>query len=112
MEEGRRILAELQQSDWVDQLLDYDTVISGLASGHGPLALARDRPAVGGWRLSEHDSQLLAKLTAVARAPYEAAPWPEPPGVELERLVSDFDRTTGRRLGLQLRWDNLSLIHI
>ena len=78
----------------------------GLASGHGPIVIARHRPDVGGMRLSERDGRLLAELTALARAPYETTPWPEPPAIELGRLVSDFDRTTGRRLELQLRWEN------
>jgi hypothetical protein len=81
--------------------------MSGLASGYGALALASRPAAVGGFlRFSKRDSRLLAELTAIARGPYEAVPWPEPPDVQLDRLVADFSRTTGRRLELQLRWEN------
>ena len=108
MDEAQRIREELRHSEWVDQDLDYETVMAELAGPQGALAISptRRRFTSGLVVWSDRDGQLLRELTALARAPYVAMPWPEAPCVELERLASDFDRTTGRRMTLELRWEN------
>jgi hypothetical protein len=108
VDEGRRHLSELQTSDWVDDEVDYDELMAGLATGRSAVSLiARDRhrPSFG-VRTSARDHELIAELTALARAPYLAASWPAPPEVALDALESDFARTTGRTLQLALRWEN------
>lgn len=108
VDKGQRIWEELRQSEWVDGNLDYETVMAELAGPHGAFAISRAHRlvAVGAVFWSERDAQLLNELTAIARAPYLAMPWPEAPSVELERLAADFHRTTGRLTTLKLRWEN------
>lgn len=110
MDEAQRIWEELRRSDWVDKELDYEAVIAALADhphgGAWEISRKHRYSARGFLRLSGDDQQLLRELTAIARAPCLAMPWPETPTVELERLVADFERTTGRQIILQLRWDN------
>ena len=101
MDDGRSLLAELQQSDWVDGDLDYDTVMAGLAAGRPAAAMvARDRHRASFMvQMSVRESELLAQLTAQARAPYVSASWPDPPEVDLAalrgRLLADDRETTG-----------------
>jgi hypothetical protein len=112
MDDARPLLAELQRSNWVENGLDYDDVMAHIAAGQ-PAALVVSRvsrhQAVGGIRaseISERDRQLLAELTAIARAPYVSARSPSPPDVGLARLEADFLATTGRSLRLELHWEN------
>ena len=68
--------------------------------------VARDRHKAQSFvRFSPGDAELLKELTAIARAPYLAMDWPDPPNVDPSRIVADFERTTGKRLVLKWRWD-------
>jgi hypothetical protein len=49
------------------------------------------------------DEELIDRLQALARAPYEAMPWPDPPNVDLWRLAADYERTTGHHV--EFSWD-------
>lgn len=107
MERAEAILAVLQHRDWVDPTVNLDAVIAGLAEGRPAISLlARDRHSAQFFvRFSPGDAELLEELAAIARAPYLAMDWPDPPSVDLSRIVSDFERTTGRRLLLEWRWE-------
>ena len=98
---------ELKSRDWVDPSVDYDTVMERLAAGRPTVSLiARDRHhASFGVRFSPGDAELLKELAAIARAPYLAMAWPNPPNVDLGRIIVDFERTTGRHLELKCRWE-------
>jgi len=61
--------------------------VGGRDAGPGPLHTQVVRIPAEGHRLVE-------ELRRIARAPYLAMPWPEPPNVDLSRLVADFERTT------------------
>ena len=82
-------------------------MMAGLAEGQSPVSLiARDRhQASFGVRFSPGDAELLKELTAIARAPYLAMAWPDPPNVDLSRVIMDFERTTGRSLVFEWRWE-------
>jgi hypothetical protein len=101
------ILAELRRSEWVDPDVGFDAMMAGLAQGQSAVSLiARDRRQASFFvRFSPGDAELLKELTAIARAPYLAMAWPDPPNVDLSRIIMDFERTTGRSLVLEWRWE-------
>jgi hypothetical protein len=111
-QEARGIWAELQQRDWVNPDLDLDWIMEKLAHNwdHWEL-LARDRDtdtSPVGVRLitgPRPDQDLVERLRDLARAPYEAMPWPDPPNVDLGRLVDDYERTTGHHLEFTWEWE-------
>jgi hypothetical protein len=111
-EEARRIWAELQQRDWVNPDLAFDEVMERLAHDWEPWELlARDRDTdisplhVRLFRGPRSDEELVDRLRALARAPYEAMPWPDPPNVDLGRLAADYERTTGHRVDFSWEWE-------
>lgn len=111
-EEARRIWAELKQRDWVNSDLGLDDVMEKLAHNWEPWELlARDRNTdnspfqarlISGPR---PDQDLIERLRALARAPYEAMPWPDPPNVDLGRLAADYEHTTGHHLEFSWEWE-------
>jgi hypothetical protein len=107
MERGRSILAKLKQRPWVDPEVDFDTVMAGLAEGQPAARLiARARhDATFGVIFAPGDAALLDELIEIARAPYRAVAWPDPPDVQVSRIIADFERTTGRTLALAWRWE-------
>lgn len=107
MERGQAILAELGRREWVDPDVGLGAVMAGLAEGQSAVSLiARDRQ-LGSFfvTFSSGDAELLKELTAIARVPYQAMAWPDPPNVDLRRIIMDFQRTTGRSLVLEWRWE-------
>jgi hypothetical protein len=107
MTDGRQILAELQASGLADTDLDYDEVMAELAAGRSAMTvIGRQRHQSSLFvRFKPGERQLVDDLTAIARAPFVALPWPTPPPVAFDRLSADLERTTGRRLQLALRWE-------
>jgi hypothetical protein len=49
------------------------------------------------------DESLVERSRALARAPYDEMPWPDPPDIGLERLAADYQRTTGHHL--EFTWE-------
>jgi hypothetical protein len=85
-----------------------------LANNWEPWAfLARDGNAtmdsspVQAWivRSPRPDQELIDRLRELARAPYEAMPWPEAPNVDLGRLAADYFRMIGRRVEFSWVWE-------
>jgi hypothetical protein len=107
VERAQAILAELQRRQWVDPAVGCDAVMAGLAEGRSAVSLlARDRHQASFLvRFSPGDAELVRELTAIARGPYLAMVWPDPPNVDLSRIVVDFERTAGMRLVLEWRWE-------
>ena len=111
-EEAHGIWTQLQQRDWVDPDLDLGWIMEKLAQDWEPWSvLARDRSSDTGpvqARLStgpRPDQVLVDRLRTLARAPYEATPWPDPPNVDLGRLADDYERTTGHHLEFTWEWE-------
>jgi hypothetical protein len=109
-EEARRIWAELRQRDWVNPDLDLDEVMEKLAHNWEPWELlAREHDTDHGpiqvrvIRGPRPDQELIDRLRALARAPYEAMPWPDHPNIDLARLAADYERTTGHYL--EFAWE-------
>jgi hypothetical protein len=105
--DGRRILEELQVRGIASLDLDYEVVMAELAAGSSAMSVISPlrHQASFGYRFKPGEKQLMDDLTAIARAPLLALPWPDLPAVPLERLSADLERTTGRVLQLELRWD-------
>jgi hypothetical protein len=107
VDEGRRILGELQARGVADRNLDYDEVMAELAEGRHAMSVisSRRHEASFGWRFESGDRQLIDDLTAVARGPFLAMASPAAPAIPVGRLTADFERTTGKVLDLALRWE-------
>lgn len=111
-EEAEHVWGELQQRDWVNPDLDLGDVMEKLAYSWDPWSLlARERVSnpgplrfdilSGPWQ----DKKLVERLRVLARAPYDEAPWPDPPQIGLERLAADYERTTGHHLSFTWEYE-------
>jgi hypothetical protein len=111
-EEAERVWAELQQRDWVNPDLDLSDVMEKLAHNWDPWSLlAPDRVTdtapihveiPSGPR---PDQNLVERLRALARAPYDEMPWPDPPEIGLARLAADYERATGHHLAFTWEYE-------
>jgi hypothetical protein len=116
--EARRVWNQLLREPWVDPKADFDTVMARLAGNDSVMALiARDEQFIDGRDTTAgafHSElvvipagghRLVEELHDIARAPYVAMPWPDPPGIPTERLVADWESTTGRTVEFDWRWE-------
>lgn len=107
MSDGREILAELQADGIADDSLEYDAVVQELAAGRFPMLVLSPRPhqSIGQVLLSMRQHRLIEELVAIAREPWTSQEPPPRPDVEWQRIAADLERTTGRTLVLDLRWN-------
>jgi hypothetical protein len=97
---------------WANPEADFDDVMSKLAIDHwvdlllvSPEWIARSPYRPPHSPIPPGDRYMIDELRALARAPWEAAPWPDPPNVNLDRLSADYERTTGRRVDFSWRYE-------
>lgn len=110
---ARELWGRLIRKPWVNPDADFDLVMSKMAIEHSvdELLVSPEWAARSPYRhplspIPLGDRYLIDELRALARAPWEAVPWPDPPpNVDLHRLAADYGRTTGNQVEFSWHWD-------
>jgi hypothetical protein len=112
--EARQLWDRLIGKPWANPRADFDDVMSKLAANWwvDELLVSPEWAAKSPYRpplspIPPGDRYMIDELRALARQPFEEMPWPDPPEVDLERLASDYERSTGQRVGFAWHWDQL-----